>query len=166
MLNLRELRESSGGCGAQPDAWQDALRPLPRAVLGAALFAVVLFCVPSCDSSPEEAAQTEVQLLTDGNALATTQSNLGYTVELTSARAVVRDFAFYSQGEVQTAQDVAQRPRPIFAWVKSILLPSAHAHPGHFQGGEVTGELTGRFVLDWALGATAPVGMGQFDRLL
>src|SRR5690606_34659199 len=37
-------------------------------------------------------------------------------------------------------------------------LPTAHAHPGHHQDGDVTGELRGRHVLDWIDGADAVVG--------
>jgi hypothetical protein len=42
--------------------------------------------------------------------------------------------------------------------LRGLLWPVAHAHPGHFQGGEIMGELLGKFVIDLYGDATQLLG--------
>ena len=64
----------------------------------------------------------------------------GWSVTLTSLTIAVRDLAFTIEGEAHARHQV-----DLFDW----LVPSAHAHPGHLAGGDVTGELVGDFLLDF-----------------
>jgi hypothetical protein len=87
----------------------------------------------------------------DASGIAPTETNLGYTVELTEARLAVEDIVFTIAGEAHAS---------LWRRVSDFLIPTAHAHPGHFQGGDVTGELRGRFLVDWMGRAGAELGLG------
>lgn len=108
-----------------------------------------LFALHAC-GDPEEAPRVEMALVADSSAVASVTSDLGYEVVLTEARAAVENFAFTIAGEAHTAS-LGRR-------VSDFLIPTAHAHPGHFQGGDVTGELRGRFVLNWLPGSGRELG--------
>lgn len=88
----------------------------------------------------------------DHSGVQTVTTDQGYVVELSGARVLVQDFAFAIAGEAHTAS-VLER-----LW--GYVVPHAHAHPGHYQGGDVTGELRGRFLLDWLPDAES-VNMGK-----
>jgi hypothetical protein len=97
---------------------------------------VLLLVLGAC-ASAKEPARVELPLVTDSSGLTLVTTDLGYAVEVTEARALLRDFTFATAGEAHAA-------RP---WLR--LLPVARAHPGHFAGGAVTGELRGRFIADF-----------------
>jgi hypothetical protein len=87
---------------------------------------------------PEEPPRLELGVFVDATGLDEVETDLGYRVSLEEARLVVENLTFAVAGEVHQTSG-------LLAWI----VPSAHAHPGHFRGGEVTGELRGRFLLDW-----------------
>jgi hypothetical protein len=100
----------------------------------------VAFVLAACgDAAP--APRVHLPVIVDAAFVEEARTNLGYDVTLTEARAAVEDLRFAVGGEVHAA---ALRGR-----LREVLLPTAHAHPGHQTGGEVTGELRGRFLLDW-----------------
>lgn len=107
-------------------------------------------CAPIACGHPEEAPRIRLPVVADPSATVAVTNDLGYAVELTEARAIVENFTFTIAGEVH-----ASSPWRSFA---DFLLPTAHAHPGHFHGGEVTGELRGRFVLQWLPESGAVLG--------
>lgn len=94
----------------------------------------------SC-ADPSEAPRVELPVVVDSSGARSVTTDLGYDVELTAARIAVADLAFSVAGEEHTAR----------LWRRAVdaVIPTAHAHPGHHQGGEVTGELPGEFVVDW-----------------
>lgn len=108
-----------------------------------------LFTLHAC-GSPEEAPRVEMAVATDSSAVAIVTNDLGYEVELTEARATVENLAFTIAGEAHTAS--------LWRKVSDFLIPTAYAHPGHFQGGDVTGELRGRFILNWLPHSNAEIG--------
>lgn len=71
-------------------------------------------------------------------------TDLGYTVTVTTARQLLVDLEFTVGGEAHAAHAL---PRPL-----SWLIGSAHAHPGHAEGGAIRGELPGRHLIDWIAG--------------
>jgi hypothetical protein len=77
-------------------------------------------------------------------------TNRGYRIELAEARVVLQDLEFAVGGEAHAANWRSQ----IGGW----LIPIASAHPGHLSGGEVTGELRGRFVASWRPASETPLG--------
>jgi hypothetical protein len=99
---------------------------------------------------PEEASRVELPVVTDPSGVEPVTTNLGYFVELTEARAAVENFEFSVAGDVHTAS--------LGRKLLGLVIPNAHAHPGHFQGGDITGELRGRFLLSWRPPTTGPLG--------
>jgi hypothetical protein len=112
------------------------------------LAGLALLGLSAC-SGAEEARRVELRVVTDGKGFEAAMTDLGYEVELTSARMVADDLQFTIAGEAH-----ASVLRRFSDW----LVPVAHAHPGHFQGGEITGELPGHFVLRFELGEPHVLG--------
>lgn len=112
-----------------------------------------LFLVPlalvACTGA-EEAVPVELEVVVSAAGLGPATTDLGYQVELSSARLALSDLLFTLEGE--EVHELGPLSR-----LSDLLLPSAHAHPGHSAGGEVTGELLGDFVVDFAADG-APIG--------
>ncbi len=101
--------------------------------------------------------------MVDGQAIAPTTTDLGYTVTLTRCRAALTNLTFTTSGEFHEG-GVAALGRHLAGW----LVPTAWAHPGHAAGGEVIGELPGRFVVDWCTNNNLRLGdaeltLGQYN---
>lgn len=118
-----------------------------------ALAAAALIMAASC-TPPREAPSVELQVMADPSGLRRSRNDLGYEIRLSEARVVVQNIAFAVDGEAHEEGDSLQAS--LLSWV----IPQAYAHPGHFEGGEVTGELQGRFVLDWFAKSSAPTPIG------
>lgn len=99
----------------------------------------IVVVVAGC-SGAREAPRVELPVVVDGSAIAPVTTDLGYEVALSTARLAIEDVQFTVAGEAH-----ASLPQ----LVRNLLWSTAHAHPGHYQGGEVTGELKGQFLLDW-----------------
>jgi hypothetical protein len=108
------------------------------------------FCGLHACASPEEALRVQLSVTADPSGVAQVTSDLGYAIEVTEARAAIENLAFTIAGEAHTAS--------LWRKVSDFLIPTAYAHPGHFQGGDVTGELRGRFIIDWLPGTDAQLG--------
>ena len=93
--------------------------------------------------------KVDLRLVTDASGFTAVTTDLGYEVRLSMASMAVDDLQFTLAGEAHTSQ--LQR-------ISNWLIPVAHAHPGHSQGGDVTGELPGHFVLRFEPGKTNEVG--------
>ena len=100
-----------------------------------------------CSCNPSEAPQVSLPVVVDGSAIGTATTDLGYTVELSAARIVVGDITFTVAGEAHTTG--ALRVGAVMRLLEDLLVPRAAAHPGHYQGGEATGELGGEYLLDF-----------------
>lgn len=101
----------------------------------------------SC-GSPEEAARVQLPVAVDASGIQKVTTDSGYEVTLTSARLMVEDFEFTIAGEAHSS---------LWQRLSEFVLPTAYAHPGHYSGGDVTGELSGRYLIDW-FGASATLG--------
>lgn len=106
-------------------------------------------CAATACSGPEETKRVQLPVLTDGVGLQAVTTDLGYEVLLSGASMVVDDLRFTTAGEVHSS---------LWSRFSDAVLPVAHAHPGHFQGGEVTGELPGHFVLRFSPGTEHELG--------
>ena len=105
-----------------------------------ALPAIAFISLGGCGNATE-ATRVTLPVIVDGRGSSEVTTNLGYQIELTEARIALRDILFTIAGEVDTTS--------AFQRLSDALIPMAYAHPGHFQGGDVTGELRGRFAADW-----------------
>lgn len=97
-------------------------------------------CAPACDFDSELAPRVELEVVVDGNRVQAVTTDLGYDVEPTRCRAVIADVVFTTSGEMHAS---------LGSRLLELVVPTAHAHPGHYAGGEIVGELPGRHVLDW-----------------
>jgi hypothetical protein len=104
-------------------------------------------------SGAREAELVARPLLVHNSSRTPVLTDLGYVVTLNQARLVLDDFEFTIAGEAHVAT--------LWQRMSDLLVPPAHAHPGHYQGGEVTGELPGHFILDLISDNPAAVGMAE-----
>ncbi len=121
-----------------------------------AVGAVVVACGESVQSE-----RVAASVVIDASALTTVTTDLGYEVEVSLVRVVARDFAFQAPPEGAAT-----------SWLErasDFLVPVAHAHPGHNEGGQTTGELAGRFVVDFsddgARIGTAELLVGRYESI-
>lgn len=122
---------------AEPSPWRARRRGRHRRL---ACSLTGAFALVAC-GPPEEPPRVELAVFADPSGLAPVTTDLGYRVELVEARIMVEDLTFAVAGEVHRAW-LGER-------VAALIVRQAHAHPGHFTGGTVTGELRGRYELCW-----------------
>jgi hypothetical protein len=114
--------------------------------------ALVVLSATGC-AGAEEATRLALPVVVDTSGMTPVRTDLGYDVTLSEARLVIEDLEFTMAGEAHTAS-VWQR-------LCDLVIPSAHAHPGHYEGGDVTGELRGHFPIDLLAGDAAPLGVAE-----
>src|SRR5690554_1121890 len=114
-------------------------------------FIIALILLLSACDEPTEAPRVEIPVVVSGAGLTPVTTDLGYAIEVTEARMAFNNLAFTIAGEAHAN----------FFWqnLSQAIIPSAHAHPGHFAGGEVTGELLGEFVVDWLANSEQQLGV-------
>lgn len=96
--------------------------------------------VAGCVFDSDLADRATARIVVDGASVVTTENDMGYRIELTRCRVAIDTLELTTDGEMH-----ASLLGP--AW--DLLVPNAYAHPGHSGGGEVVGELAGRYVFDW-----------------
>lgn len=120
----------------------------PSVAYGLLAAALTVACGESSES--ERVASSVV---VDASDIETVTTDLGYEVEVSLVRVALRDFAFQAPPE-GAATSWLERAR-------DFLVPVAHAHPGHNEGGQTTGELAGHFVIDFS-DDDARIGTAEF----
>lgn len=98
-----------------------------------------------CAFDSEVADRTAVDVIVDSSAIVTSETDMGYRVELSRCRMAIDGIQFTTDGEQHAS---------LMGPVIDLLIPTAHAHPGHYGGGEVVGELAERRVFDWRADGT------------
>ncbi len=98
----------------------------------------------ACDFDSALAPRVELDVVVDGQGVAAHTNDLGYIVELSRCRVAVDTVEFTTDGETHAAAS-----KPMLDSLYELVVPTAYAHPGHYAGGEIVGELAGRFVFDW-----------------
>ena len=110
---------------------------------------MMLAALASCtDASETPRVQLSIRLDSSGLEEAVT-TDLGWEVETTTTRVVLEDIQFTIAGEVHTSS--------LLQKTSDFFITPAHAHPGHYQGGEVTGVLEGAYLADWS-NTSEPIG--------
>ncbi len=109
-----------------------------------------LACTLAACGGPTESQRVELPVVVDGTRTTAMTTNLGYDIELSDARMVIADVAFTIAGEEHAT--LSQQ-------LKNLVIGTAYAHPGHYQGGEVTGEMQGRYIVDWVSNSGGQMAM-------
>lgn len=125
------------------------------------LFALALAVSNLSCVEPSEAPSVQLDVMVDRSGIVTSKNDRGYTITLSQARVVIENIAFAVGGEEHGKEGSGSAAQaragiPLLSW----FVRPAYAHPGHFEGGEVTGELNGRFVLDWLAKHQGPRKVG------
>ncbi len=108
-----------------------------------AMIIVFVSCVIGasvCSPTVNEAAKVNLPVKFSNEKILTVTNDLGWAITLSEFRMAVADFEFTIEGETHAS---------LGSFFYDLLIPSAHAHPGHSAGGTVTGELPGNFILDF-----------------
>lgn len=106
--------------------------------IGSALTLAVLVC--ACGFDSELAPRVAMDIVVDGSQVVGSDTDLGYHIALDSCRIAMADIELTTEGEMHAS---------LLRALHDLVVPTAHAHPGHYGGGEIVGELLGRFVFDW-----------------
>lgn len=115
-----------------------------RAIAGRLAVSLALLSLPGCDLDSQLAPRVALEVVVDGQGVSVHTNDLGYIVELSRCRVAIDTIEFTTSGEKH-----ASAGRSVLERVYDLAVPTAFAHPGHYAGGEVVGELPGRFVFDW-----------------
>jgi len=100
---------------------------------------LALGTLAACGEEESEPAVVALPVVADGSGLGACTTAQGYLVELDSFTVALADLQLSIEGETHAG---------LLGGLRDLLLPQAFAHPGHYAGGDVTGELPGRFVVD------------------
>ena len=99
----------------------------------------------ACDFDSELAPRVALDVIAgSGDGLWMEKTDLQYEVQLSRCRVAIDTVEFTTDGE-QHARSGWNLPGRLY----DLAVPTAMAHPGHYAGGEIVGELAGRFVFDW-----------------
>ena len=120
-------------------------------LLIASLATTMVACGGSGDEA-REAPQTELSVELDSAGIVETDNNLGYSIELDEVRIAIEDLEFTVAGETHAS---------LFEKFSDFIFSPAYAHPGHNEGGEITGELLGSFIADWFDTGDSSLGTGK-----
>ena len=113
------------------------------------LVCAITLATTACEE-PQEAQRVNLPVKIDASEMVEVTNDLGYIVRLTSAKLALGDFIFQVSGEEHVVE------KRFKLW--DLLIPAAIAHPGHFEGGAVTGELLGNFIAEWSTGDPDELG--------
>lgn len=129
--------------------------PVPSGVMRGVIASLLVTCAVCACSEAREAPRVELAVVAESSGLVPVRTNLGYDVTLEEVRLAVSDIEFSGGGEAAAFEPLLR--------ALDVLVPSAHAHPGHGQEGDVIGELRGRFIVPYrpGVGGVAQVGVAS-----
>ena len=109
---------------------------------------LVLVIAAGCEGT-QPSVTVQLPLVADGSTLSAFTTDLGYEVTLARVRLAASGVWFTQGGEPHSS---------VLEDLQGLLVPPAHAHPGHYGGGEVTGERAGPFIVEWTPGSLQDLG--------
>lgn len=98
-------------------------------------------CIAACDLSTSLAPRVDLDVVVLPAQDNFTNDN-DTTIQLAEARMALETIEFTTEGEMHARAGAAPA-------LYDLIVPTAFAHPGHSAGGEVVGELAGRYVVDF-----------------
>lgn len=110
-----------------------------KTIVMSACFVLVPLVAALCSPSGDEPARVTLPVEASGEGLEEITNDEGWTVTLSVFRLAISDIEFTIEGDTHASSAPG---------LLDLLIPSAYAHPGHYAGGEVTGELLGDFLLN------------------
>jgi hypothetical protein len=120
-----------------------------RTIVVTALLIAATLAFGVCDPAGTEPGPVSLPVVTADTGATPCTNDLGWVVEVSSLRVAVRDLELTIEGETHAS---------LLDRLRELAVPSVLAHPGHYAGGEVTGELPGEFVVDLASSAGQALG--------
>lgn len=115
------------------------MRHITRVALGGLS---ALAATTGCDFETSLAPQVALAVVVDTTGVRPHRNDEGYQIEIERFRVAVETFEFTTHGDMHANASLLRS-------LVDLVVPTAYAHPGHYAGGEIVGELTGNFVLDW-----------------
>lgn len=104
------------------------------------LAAIVFSSSLACDLDSTQAVRIQVPVVVDGSGMVDFTNDEGYAIRITTMRVAFDNVELTTSGEMHAS---------LLRRLGDLVIPTAYAHPGHYAGGQVTGEMNGRFVVDW-----------------
>lgn len=114
--------------------------------------ATILLLIGHCSPGGAEPELVSLPVVWNSEGVEVCENDRGWVVQLKTLRLAVRDLEFTIKGE--THAGLPDR-------VSEFFVRNAHAHPGHNSGGDVTGELSGNFLLDLSSAADTRLGHAE-----
>lgn len=104
------------------------------------LAAIFLCSSVACDLDSSQAARVPLPVVVDGSGMVDFANDEGYAIRMTTMRVAFDNVEFTTSGEMHAT---------LLHKLGGLVIPTVYAHPGHYGGGQVIGEMNGRFVVDW-----------------
>ena len=111
----------------------------------------LLFAV--CDPAGDEPEQLTLTVTGSNTGIKDCVNDLGWHVAVNRFEVSFQNLEFTIEGDTHAG---------LLKRISDVVVPVAQAHPGHLAGGEVTGELPGSFVVDFASPHPTVLGAGTF----
>ncbi|MBX7082028.1 MAG: hypothetical protein K1X88_22670 [Nannocystaceae bacterium] len=121
----------------------------PRLLAGAVPSCLLIPLLAACGLDSQQAPQVQLSVVVDGSGMGAFDNDLGYHIEITTMRVAFDNVEFTTGGEMH-----ASLLHRVGGALQELVIPTAYAHPGHYAGGEIAGEMDGRFVVDWLADGT------------
>lgn len=112
---------------------------LKRTMVMTTVLIVSILAIGVCSPEGEEPVQRTLPVTASGEGIEAVVNAEGWTVTLSTFRLAISDIEFTIEGDTHASREPSLFER---------IVPRAMAHPGHYAGGDVTGELLGNFLLD------------------
>ncbi len=135
-----------------------------RLIAAVLLASLALLSITACDDEAEESPRLTLDAVAAPLDASEVETDLGYTVKLTGATLNLRSVEFTVRGDLHTARlDTRSSTRlnarldTLFKSLSLFTPAIAHAHPGHAQLGDITGELPGDYTVTFGTDET-PIG--------
>ena len=105
------------------------------------LACTALVCTTACDLDTSLAPRVDLDVVVQPTQDTFTTDD-DTTIQLAEARMALETIEFTTEGEMHARAGLLPA-------LHDLVIPTAFAHPGHSAGGEVVGELVGRYVVDF-----------------